>query len=110
MDLNGYRDWVYRAMKSKGFHDGRQDRGRDDTLVRLALVHTEVSEATQVVKRHGLDDDGRRAEFAEEVADALIRLFDLCGCVGVDVDAAVRGKMHKNLARPQKYGTPEEGK
>ena len=42
---------VWADMEAKGFHAGR-GTSRDDTLVRLCLVHTEVSEAAQVVKRH----------------------------------------------------------
>lgn len=112
MNLNSLREWVGNAMSEKGFHDGRSMCGRDDTLVRLCLIHTEVSEAVQVVKRHGVEPDqhASRAMFEEEVADIFIRLFDLCWCVGVDIEVAVVAKMAKNMARPHKYGTPDEAK
>ena len=110
MSLNRWRDEVWSAMEGKGFHDG-MGNSRDDVLVRLCLVHTEVSEAAQEVKRNwvGAGRDGVRAAVAEELADAVIRLLDLCGCLNIDVEAAVAGKMAKNAARPRLYGTPNEG-
>lgn len=109
MTLNDWRDEVWRLMEAKGFHAGRGNT-RDDVLVRLCLVHTEVSEAAQEVKRHwtGDGEPGVRAVLAEEVADTLIRLLDLCGCLGIDVDGAVSVKHAKNAARPQNYGTPNQ--
>jgi NTP pyrophosphatase (non-canonical NTP hydrolase) len=108
MTLNGWRDEVFRGMERQGFHEDRSNAGRDDTLVRLCLVHTEVSEAAQVVKRHGVTPESR-PQLDEELADVFVRLFDLCGCLGVDVDAAVAAKMAANMARPRKYGTPAAG-
>ena len=109
MTLNEWRDEVWQLMEAKGFHDGRTNT-RDDVMVRLCLVHTEVSEAVQEVKRHwtGCGSSAVRAMVAEEVADALIRLFDLCGCLGIDVDAAVIAKHSKNAGRPRNYGTPNQ--
>lgn len=115
--LNNLRDQCWQMAEDKGFHQGRDD-GRDHNLVRLALIHTEVSEATQVVKRHWPQDtrtwdDGLKAEreneLSEEIADVLIRIFDFAGCIGLDLDAAVRIKMAKNYKRPRLYGTPFEG-
>lgn len=98
----------WRMAEVKGFHEGRSGAGRDDTLVRLSLVHTEISEATQEVKRHwdGEPTEEQKAIFAEELADALIRIFDLAGCVDVDLELAVEQKLAKNWQRPTKYGTP----
>jgi NTP pyrophosphatase (non-canonical NTP hydrolase) len=104
--LSEWQAHVYAGMDAKGFHAGRSGDGRDDTLVRLCLLTTEVSEAAQVVKRHGLTDPAHKAEFAEELADVAIRLLDLAGCTGVDLEAAVAAKMAKNMARPHLYGTP----
>lgn len=117
MTLNKLRDECWSMAEAKGFHQGRTD-SRDDNLVRLALIHTEVSEAAQVVKRHWPQDtrvweddlkSEKEAELSEEIADVFIRLFDFAGCLGLDLDAAVRKKMAKNGGRPRLYGTPFEG-
>ncbi len=44
-----------------------------EIIARLALANTEVAEAIEVVRRKPLD----RAHLAEELADIVIRLFDL---------------------------------
>ena len=103
--LNDWRDECWRLAEDNGFHEGRAN-SRDDTLVRLCLLHSEVSEAVQLVKRHGPEAGG----LAEELADVFIRALDLCGCLKIDLDQAMRDKMAKNYARPRKYGTPREEK
>lgn len=98
---------VWADMETKGFHAGR-GTSRDDTLVRLCLVHTEVGEAAQVVKRHWAEGapDWVRGQLADELADIVIRVADLSGCLGIDLQQAVLDKMAVNRSRPYLYGTP----
>lgn len=70
----------------------------DLVLSKLALVHEEVSEAVSAV-RHGDWDN-----FVEELADAQIRIMDMAGTMGIDLDAAIKAKMLKNADRPYKHG------
>lgn len=42
--------------------------------------------------------------FPIEIADALIRIFDLAGAHGIDLDEAVRIKMAYNATRPVRHG------
>jgi len=111
-------DESWMIAEAKGFHDGR-GADRDDTLLRLCLVHTEVSEAAQIVKRKwpqsGVGQDDKRVpyhlreEFAEELADVLIRVGDLARCVGIDgyqLSRSILQKHEKNRNREHKYGTP----
>jgi NTP pyrophosphatase (non-canonical NTP hydrolase) len=109
------RDWQNAAWilaEEKGFHEGRMGTDRDTTLLRLCLVHTEISEAAQEVKRHwkGEPSFEQKFVFGEELADAVIRLLDLAECVGVDLQSAIECKMEKNRGRPANYGTPKEHK
>lgn len=39
-----------------------------------------------------------------ELADAVIRIADLCGHMGIDLDDIVRRKMDYNDKRPYKHG------
>ena len=41
---------------------------------------------------------------AVELADAVIRIADLCGHLGIDLDAVIRLKMTYNEGRPHKHG------
>jgi hypothetical protein len=72
------------------------------TLLRLVLVHTEVSEAIEAAHDAGL--------LAGELVDILIRTGDLAEERHITLSAAVVATLEKNLARPMYYGTPQEGK
>lgn len=42
--------------------------------------------------------------YATELADAVIRIADLCGYMGIDLEAVIREKMAYNATRPYKHG------
>lgn len=42
--------------------------------------------------------------WAVELADAVIRIADLCGHEGIDLEAIIREKMEYNATRPYKHG------
>lgn len=42
--------------------------------------------------------------FASEIADTIIRLLDICGRVGIDIDEAVMRKVEFNHYRSQRHG------
>lgn len=67
---------------------------------KLALVHSEVSEALEG-GRKGLRDGHLPHRLAEEVelADAIIRIFDLAGARDLDVAGAIIEKLHYNQYR-----------
>ena len=64
----------------------------------LCLVHSEVSEALEAF-RNG-DVNG----FREEIADMFIRLADMCGGLGIDLETEVATKHLKNCTRPYRHG------
>ena len=64
----------------------------------LALITSEVSEALEGFR---LND---RENFAEELADVLIRVLDCAGGLGIDLDRCVREKMEKNRHRGYRHG------
>ncbi len=67
---------------------------------KLALVHSELSEALEA-DRKGLNDDHLpHREGAEvELADAVIRIFDLAGARGMRLDTAIIEKLLYNQYR-----------
>jgi len=103
MTLRELQEQAFAGAEQKGFHESLA-WDRYGVLVRLCLIHTEVSEAAQAVKRHGIVT---RQEIAEELADILIRLGDLAEGLGIDLSTAVQAKMAKNETRPYLYGTPD---
>lgn len=70
----------------------------------LALIHTEISEATDAYKK-GLPLEA----VGEELIDALIRIFHLLSALDLDADALFEAKMAKNWQRPYKYNTVRGG-
>lgn len=121
MKLNKLSEDIYAANKAKGFWD--EDRNVGETLM---LVVTELSEAMEVHRKTG---DIRISEFhkkmvlnapmelfpskfrmlakdmfGDEIADALIRLFDLAGGFGIDLDFHVSQKLRYNATREHKHG------
>ena len=65
---------------------------------RLMLIVSELGEALEALR----NDD--RENFAEELADVAIRLADLCGGIGIDLEAEIEKKMEKNRKRGYKHG------
>lgn len=66
----------------------------------LMLTVSELAEAMEG-HRKGLMDDKlpHRSMFEVELADALIRLLDICGGLGLDIDGAFQEKMAYNATR-----------
>nr|MBC7245902.1 hypothetical protein [Chloroflexota bacterium] len=70
----------------------------------LALIHSEVSEATDAYKK------GQPLEkVGEELIDAVIRILHLLSALGLDAEELFEHKMEVNWSRPYKYGTVRGG-
>ncbi len=70
----------------------------------LALIHTEVSEATDAYKKgEPMDHVG------EELVDAVIRILHLLSALDLDAEQLFQDKMKKNWERPFKYNTARGG-
>lgn len=107
MTLNDQRDKCHEIAKSKGWYDD----GPRNTGEQLMLIVTEVAEAMEEVRKHGdrkllyfSGKDSKPEGFAIELADVLIRVFDLAGSLGIDLDTAVTLKMDYNETRPHRHG------
>lgn len=109
MHISELQREAWQTAEVKGHHAGlaHLDR-RSQALVRLALIHTEVSEATQEVKRYGVDDLLVLGRIGNELADILIRTAELAETLGVDLQAHTKGVLYLNKQRPYGYGTPQE--
>lgn len=67
---------------------------------KLCLVHSEISEAMEG-HRKGLQDDKlpHRPMLEVELADAVIRIADLAGALGLDLGGAIAEKLAYNATR-----------
>lgn len=88
---------------------------------KLALIHSELSEALEALrgkegnkcdkcaKESGCKKCGGTGElphsrFEEEIADAVIRIFDLAEWYGSNLDDVILWKMNYNATRGYKHG------
>lgn len=67
---------------------------------KVALVHSELSEALEADRKDLFDDKLTHRKGAEvELADAVIRIFDLAGAYGFDLGGAIVEKIEYNAQR-----------
>lgn len=67
-----------------------------NVLEKIALIHSEISEAAEAYRKNNLNGkDG----FAEELADAVIRILHLAGIFSIDMEKEIVNKMEKNFKR-----------
>ena len=75
---------------------------------KLALIHSEISEALESVRSGEAlffeTKDGKPEGLGVELADAVIRIADLCEAVGVDLESCILLKHRYNKGRPHKHG------
>lgn len=68
---------------------------------KLCLIHSEVSEAMEGARKSLPDDKlPHRSMIEVELADAIIRIGDLAGALGLDLGGAIAEKMAFNAVRP----------
>jgi NTP pyrophosphatase (non-canonical NTP hydrolase) len=72
-----------------------------ETLIipaKLMLVVSEVVEAMEADRKNDMENMG------EELADIIIRVADLAGRLGIDLDVEIEKKMAFNRTRPKMHG------
>ena len=96
---------IHDNAKSKGWWDGEDHNFPE----KIMLVVCELSEAIEEYRDgHEVVDvyinDGKPEGIPVEMADAVIRLMDICGRYGIDLESVMRKKMEYNQTRPYRHG------
>lgn len=92
---------AYATAKQKGWHD--EDRNDAECI---ALMHSELSEALEAMRKPELKDTHlpHLDAVGVELADTIVRIFDYCGMRNIDLETCVMEKMAYNLKRSHKHG------
>lgn len=127
MDINTLIELSHATAKEKGFWDS--ERNLPELLM---LTVSELSEALEALRKenksnpaivaslydayvedpHPMDAETFKHEFEshvknsfeDEIADTVIRLFDLCGGLGIDLETHILLKINYNKLRGYKHG------
>lgn len=120
--LNEIANQIHAVNKEKGFWDKERNVGE-----LLMLVVTELAEALEAHRKGEMVDKDLikrlsvvypqveeynnsyfaayiKDKFEDEIADTFIRLFDLCGGLGIDIDTHIRMKVEYNKSRERLHG------
>jgi NTP pyrophosphatase (non-canonical NTP hydrolase) len=113
-DLNTYRDECHHASTVRGWWMMPIDFSATEykAAVKISLIHSEISEALEGIRKRQPDTHlPHRPSGEVELADALIRIFDLAGFMGYDLEGAYREKRAYNEIRadhnPENRGRPD---
>lgn len=100
MNLNDYAAEVH-AANQKWWHDlNTGQRLERNKAEQICLIHSELSEAMEGVRKGLMDDKLPHRSMEEvEMADALIRILDYCAGHGLDIEGAYQEKMAFNATR-----------
>lgn len=121
MDINfkSFANEIHNNNVQKGFYDEKRETG---TL--LMLIVSELAEAMEADRKNkkanrqiswenfdfskqydrDIFENNIKNSFEDEIADTIIRLFDLVGYMGIDIDWHIKQKLEYNKTRPYKHG------
>jgi len=90
---------IHDNAKRHGWWPKGQDRNIPEMI---ALVHSEASEALEGYRKN--IKPGQKGWLGEELADIVIRVFDMAEGLGIDIEYEIKSKHAKNINRPYRHG------
>lgn len=122
-ELNELATKIFEGNKEKGFWDDspRDINDKKDVALKLMLIVSELGEAMEahrkgrfaVYETNNLNDmmsfdeyfeKTTKDTFEDEIADTIIRLFDMCGGLNINIGHHIQQKLIYNGNRPKLHG------
>lgn len=107
MHIKEFQNEVFKNHINKGW-----DKINETLLGKLALVHSELSEAVEEIRNgvspktiyYNESNPNKPEGVPVELIDAMIRLFNICSELGIDVESVLKLKHEFNKTRPYLHG------
>ena len=107
MTIRKWQNKIHQLACEKGWWHEMEDT-EDRIPEALLLIHAEISEATEDYRSGNMDllhqDNGKPIGFPSELADAVIRILDLCDALDIDLEHIIALKHEYNKTRSYKHG------
>jgi NTP pyrophosphatase (non-canonical NTP hydrolase) len=102
MTIKEWQKSVHTLAKEKGWYDGKAR----EVPELLCLIHSEVSEALEEYRTGQVEREieGKPEGVGAELADAVIRCFDMAEYLGLDLEDIMQRKHAYNVRRPYRHG------
>ena len=100
--IKQYQEEIHKACLEAGWYTNLETGEPLDRNIgeMLCLIHSEISEAMEGYRKGLMDTHLKnRVMFEVELADAMIRIFDLAGYTGIDLEGAIIEKFAYNKQR-----------
>lgn len=107
--MKNINEWV-KDVHINSVEHGWWEGGERNFGELIALCHSELSEALEETRKGKgycetyYSENGKPEGVPSELADVVIRVMDICGHYGIDLEEIIEEKHEFNKRRPYKHG------